>query len=398
MHNYLGIFLKEMKQNVHIAILCLTHRCNLNCIYCFEQKDCKHELSFDVACKCVDEIIDTYCVSNNNAVNLNFFGGEPLLKFELIKDIYNYVQARYPTCDVSFFASTNGTLLTNEMKVWFSERKDRFCLGLSLDGDRDTQNYNRSNSFDRIDIKYFADNWPTQSFKLTISEYSVQNYAHNVIFIHSFGVGINGGDICVGNYHWDNETYLSFFAKQLRLLVDFYVEHPEYKNNLFDVDLALYASERGNRKSCGCGSSISYYETDGMKYPCTFLAPMAFPPNDIKEILKTDFNDAAQFTDISCKDTCLIYNICHSCAAENYMINGTFSRYNKRNCGIKKIVALAIAELQGRRIINHSVSFENEDRLFYTIEAIKKIREEYLPIYGKYFKEDVENPEESRHD
>ena len=111
------------------------------------------------------------------------------------------------------------------------------------------------------------------------------------------------------------------------------------------------------------------------------------------EYLKTDFDDIAQFTDSYCRNTCLIYNICHNCAAENYMINGTFSKYNKRNCGIKKIVALAVAELQGRLIIKNPAIFDNGDRLFYTIEAIKKIRDEYLPVYGKYFKEEVENPE-----
>lgn len=45
-----------MKKGVHTAILCLTHRCNLNCIYCFEQKGANHELTFSVACKCIDEM------------------------------------------------------------------------------------------------------------------------------------------------------------------------------------------------------------------------------------------------------------------------------------------------------------------------------------------------------
>jgi len=381
-----------MERARHIAVLCLTHRCNLNCIYCFEKKDTSHEMTRSIAIRCVDDIIQKHC-NNDESVNINFFGGEPLLRFELIIQIFEYVQDVYPNKKISFFVSTNGTLLNQDMKDWFFKRKEKICLGLSLDGDRQTQNNNRSNSFDKIDIGFFAATWPNQFFKITLSESAIHNYAHDVMFIHSFGVGINGGDVCVGNYHWDNERFLYVFAKQLKTLVDFYVEHPENKNNLFDLDLAICANERKNRKSCGCGTSISYYETDGRKYPCTFLAPMAFSPNDIDKILKTDFNDIAQFTDINCRDTCLIYNICHSCAAENYMINGTFSKYNKRNCGIKKIVALAVAELQGRLIINNPAIFDNRDRLFYTIEAIKKIREEYLPIYGKYFKEEVENPE-----
>ena len=103
------------------------------------------------------------------------------------------------------------------MKSWFRKRKEKFCLGLSLDGDRDSHNHNRSNSFESIDIEYFAQNWPNQHFKLTISEYSLQNYAHDVKFIHSFGIGINGGDVCVGEYSWNNEKLYYLFASQWRI-------------------------------------------------------------------------------------------------------------------------------------------------------------------------------------
>lgn len=380
-----------MEKNIHTAILCLTHRCNLNCVYCFEQKDGTHELSFDVACRCVDEIIKTHCNDMCKAVNLNFFGGEPLLKFELIKDIYNYVQSHYSIYDISFFASTNGTLLTDEMKVWFSNRKEKFCLGLSLDGDRDTQNYNRSNSFDLIDIKYFVENWPKQFFKLTLSEYSIQNYAHDVKFIHSFGVGINGGDVCVGDYAWNNEELCYIFAKQLLELVDYYENNSEVHNNLFEIDLAACTTPHKNRKCCGCGTSLSYYETDGKKYPCTFIAPMGFSDEDLQNMLTVDFNNSQNFTDKECKEQCYLYNVCKTCAAENFLLHRRFDKYNKRNCGFKKIIAIAVAELQARRITKNPNLYD-ETKVYYTIEAIQKIRELYLPEYGKYFMEETENP------
>lgn len=380
-----------MIPQVHIAILCLTHRCNLNCVYCFENKDGNHELSFETACQCVDKIIQEHCLKLNRALNLNFFGGEPLLRFDLIKEIYNYVQIHYPACDISFFASTNGTLLTDEMKEWFSERKEKFCLGLSLDGDKDTQNYNRSNSFEKIDIKYFAETWPQQYFKLTMSEYSVKNYAHDVKYIHSFGVGINGGDVCVGEYSWDNEQLYYIFAKQLLELVDYYETNDHVKNNLFEIDIAACTQPRVDRKCCGCGTSLSYYEVDGQKYPCTFIAPMGFSVTDLRAILSVDFNEPSNFTDKECKNTCYLYNVCRTCAAENYMLHKRFDTYNKRNCGLKKIIAIAVAELQARKIARNPQIYDKV-KVYYTIEAIKKIKELYLPEYGKYFVEEAENP------
>ena len=70
------------------------------------------------------------------------------------------------------------------MKDWFFNRKEKICLGLSLDGDRPTQNNNRSDSFDKIDIGYFATMWPNQFFKVTLSESSILSYAHDFMFIH----------------------------------------------------------------------------------------------------------------------------------------------------------------------------------------------------------------------
>lgn len=384
-----------MRQNIHTAILCLTHRCNLNCVYCFENKDVNHELSFNKARKCIDQIVQEHCLTHNKAINLNFFGGEPLLRFKLIKDIFNYVQIRYPKCDISFFASTNGTILTEEMKAWFTERKEKFCLGLSLDGDRDTQNYNRSNSFDKIDIQFFTRTWPNQFFKLTISEYSVQNYAHDVKFIHSFGVGINGGDVCVGEYLWNNEQFYYVFAKQLLELVDYYENNSQFKNNLFELDLAVCTMSHDDRKCCGCGTSLSYYETDGKKYPCTFIAPMAFSMTELQTMLAVNYDDPKNFTDKKCKENCYLYNICRTCAAENYMLHKRFDVYNKRNCGLKKIIVLAVAELQARRIAKNPQIYE-ATKIYHTIEAIKKIKELYLSEYGKYFMEDAENPKKSR--
>lgn len=382
-----------MRSNTHTAILCLTHKCNLNCVYCFEKKDGNHELSLDTARKCVDKIVQEHCIKLKNALNINFFGGEPLLKFALIKDIYDYIQSKYPTCDVTFFASTNGTLLTNEMKLWFSARKDKFCLGLSLDGDKDSQDYNRSNSFDKIDINFFAETWPNQHFKLTISEYSIKNYAHDVKFIHSFGVGINGGDVCVGEYSWDNKLLYYTFAKQLLELVDFYEVNDNVKNNLFEIDIATCTIPHTSRKSCGCGTSISYYETDGKKYPCSFITPMGFSTDKLRAMMSVDFNNPTNFTDSECFNSCYLYNVCRTCAAENFMLHNRFDIFNKRNCGLKKIIALAIAELEARKITRNPQIYD-EAKVYHTIEAIKTIKELYLPEYGKYFMEEAENPSE----
>ena len=159
-----------------LPYLCLTHNCNLNCIYCYQNHDTQHNMSFDTAKKSIDWIF-THKPENTNGVEISFIGGEPLLKFKLIKNIIEYTENTYPNENFIFYATTNGVLITNKMKEWFYENRHKMVLGLSIDGTPDSHNFNRSNSFDLIDIDFFRNTWPNQGVKMTISEYSFYHLA-----------------------------------------------------------------------------------------------------------------------------------------------------------------------------------------------------------------------------
>ena len=163
-------------------VLCLTHRCNLNCVYCYERHDSAHEMNFDVAKTIIDRVSHQYD-TNNAHIEFLLFGGEPLLRFSLIQSIVQYLRSSAELPHYNVFAPTNGTVLTEDMKTWLRENKDCFVLGLSLDGAKSTQDRNRSNSFDKIDLNFFKTTWPTQNVKMTVSRESICNYANDVIFM-----------------------------------------------------------------------------------------------------------------------------------------------------------------------------------------------------------------------
>jgi uncharacterized protein len=73
--------------------------------------------------------IFTHVPDYADEVVIDFIGGEPLLKFELIKEIVSYVDNKHLKIPYVFFADTNGTILTSEMKKWFSKNKNIFKLG-----------------------------------------------------------------------------------------------------------------------------------------------------------------------------------------------------------------------------------------------------------------------------
>lgn len=338
-------------------------------------------MSYDTAINCVQRVLAFAEV--DSTVEFIFFGGEPLLRFDLIKSVVGYVGSLNTKQKCRFFASTNGVLLTQEMKEWFNEHKEIFVLGLSLDGTPDSHNHNRSHSYDKIDIKYFKEIWPNQNIKMTVSEATIGNYANNVLHIHSLGFGINGGDVCLGNTGWQNKELLKVFGQQLMLLIDYYSnsENALY-NALLDIDLSRCAAKNIiMHKQCGVGDRLRFFDTDGEQYPCTFITPMTFDEKDIHDIRKTNFKNPDEFIDQSCATECYLYPICKRCPAENYLHNHSFKSWNKDRCGYTEIIALVVSEIEARRIINNPQIYD-ATKTYYTIEGIKKIRELYQSKYS----------------
>jgi sulfatase maturation enzyme AslB (radical SAM superfamily) len=335
-------------------------------------------MSLDTAKKCVDWIFNNV-PSDFDAVDIDFIGGEPLLEFGLMKSVYEYVCDKKPEMSYVLYATTNGTLLTPEMKTWFTTHKDTFYLGLSLDGKKETHDHNRNNSFDSIDIDFFRKYWPEQSVKMTLSEYSLRHFAADVQFIHSLGFEVEGANLFEGSFNWDKDEYIKLLVPQLQELVDFYVRNEQLPlNQMLDKPLNICESKNKTKtKWCGIGIGTVFFDVDGKQYPCSYVTPMSFPQHELDDILATDFTDDENFIDDDCFNDCYIYPICTTCAGGNYMVNKTFKIRNKSKCRIQKLIALFIADLQAK-LIQKNPSRYDDTTLFYTIEAIKQIRERYL--------------------
>ena len=161
---------------VRSITLTLTHSCNLNCSYCYEKHKNNRRMTFDTAISIVEKELNDDLNLEYDYVEFDFFGGEPLLEFELIKKIVDFIKIRKYKNKYIFFATTNGTILTQEMKLWFVENRNFIVLGLSLDGTREMHNINRSNSYDMIDIDFYVKYYSEQGVKMTISPETLPYY------------------------------------------------------------------------------------------------------------------------------------------------------------------------------------------------------------------------------
>jgi sulfatase maturation enzyme AslB (radical SAM superfamily) len=341
-------------------------------------------MSFETARTAIDWIF-AHVPDYADGVEIGFIGGEPLLEFPLMRRVFEYVCGNKPAVPHIFFATTNGTLLTDEMKVWFTGHKDCFWLGLSLDGTKETHDRNRSNSFDKIDIDFFLRTWPEQDIKMTLSEYSLGRFAGDVKYLHSLGFKeIDGVNLAEGSFDWGKDEYIRLLIPQLAELVEFYVENDHLTpNQMFNKKLDTCEGKKERKKWCGIGVGTPFFDVDGKRYPCSFITPMTFPQNELDDILQTDFTNDEIFIDDDCFNNCYIYPVCPCCSGADYMVNKTFKKRAKSKCRIQKLIALFNADMQAKLIQKNPKRYD-DTTLYHTIEAIKKIRALYLDEFREF--------------
>lgn len=136
----------HVEHNLKMLILQVTQNCNLRCDYCaysgkYENRvHTNKEMTMDTAIKSIDYLFK-HSEQNERGVSISFYGGEPLLKLQFIKECVAYVEEHYPDRLVSFGMTTNGTLLTPEVADYLVAHK--FNITISLDGSRESHDANR---------------------------------------------------------------------------------------------------------------------------------------------------------------------------------------------------------------------------------------------------------------
>lgn len=310
--------IKKADQNTIEVMLLMTEACNLNCRYCYECNKSHNKMSFETAKHIIDKEFEKAKGSDTNIV-VQFFGGEPLLEFETVKKIYEYIHS-YNSPNYNYcFAVTNGTLLDENMKEWMYEHKNDFICGLSLDGTPDVHNYNRSNSYDMIDLDFFVKTWPNQKVKMTISPDMLGKLSDCVIHCHELGFGV----LCnlADGEDWKPESS-NILKDELTKLVEFYINNPDFdvcsilKMPLLHVGI----KEREYIPQwCGCGKNIHAYDCSGKLYPCQMFMDITrknvhIPVTKKEYPLNTLPEKCQKCPLVGCCPTCIGVNVLRGCS------------------------------------------------------------------------------------
>lgn len=336
------------KVSTRYVSLMLTHKCNLNCVYCYELFKSSATMDVDNAKQYIKQAFEnTFTSGKYNALELSMMGGEPLLEFFKIKEICEWLWNQEWPMKYIVFASTNGTLLTDDMKKWFSANKDKIVLGISLDGQPASQAFNRGDLATTIDIDFFVRTWPEQGIKSTVSRESLKSLSNDVIYLHKFGFKTIYANLAFG-IDWQKDD-LIVLKEQLLKLVDFYIENPQYERcSLLNMDLcSILDSSSEYEKYCGCGEGTICIDTDGQEYPCPVFSPITQPQKNLYIIKNIDFSDPKVFLDSKCNG-CLLWKNCPKCYGMNLFTMGNPAQSPEFNCKAYKIQVLANCVMQNK--------------------------------------------------
>lgn len=325
--------------------LLITRACNLNCIYCYERHKSEARMPFETARRIVEaELYETAHAGRYDGVDFHFLGGEPLLHFDLIRDLCEWTWSEARPCPYRFYVITNGTLLDASRRSWFESHAGRITVDVSVDGVDGMHRTNRGCSVHELPVEWVHRCWPGSRFKMTVSRQTLSGFAEGVISLVDRGYDVTAS-LAVGERWTDADV--AEYTRQWERLSSYYrsiADGPIWRQLLKSID-PLFDNSCVQDKCCGSGDSAVTYDVDGERYPCVIFTPLV-SGQDMRGLLHgVRFDDPAVFADPACAG-CFIRNMCKTCYGFNLRERGSLAERDKSVCGMFRVEIGAICSFQ----------------------------------------------------
>ena len=350
----------KIKPAIKAMCLNMTHDCNLRCEYCFASQGSYNGeralLDFETGKKALDFLVKNSGSRRN--LEVDFFGGEPLMNFETIKMLVEYGRAieKEYNKNFRFTITTNGVLLNDEKIDYINENMDNVVL--SIDGrkttnDRMRKTVNEKGSYDiivnnfknfvnkRMDKDYFA--------RGTYTAYNL-DFSEDVRHIRDLGFDKISVEPVVADPEEEyalKEEHIDVlkmeYEKLAKLYIDSYGDESK-KFQFFHFNIDLDGGPCIYKRSVGCGAGTEYIAVTptGDFYPChQFVGQEEFIIGNVDEGINKD-NVVDKFRNVSvnekpaCKDCWAKYYCSGGCHANAYNFNGDFTTPYRVGCELEK--------------------------------------------------------------
>lgn len=350
--------------DIHTLGIIVTYNCNLDCAYCYISNKRDKRISLGSA----QNILEPFLNCTGDALQVLLIGGEPLLCYSQIKELILWVENGNWKRKCTFFMSTNGTLLNEEMKAWFSAHNKIITLALSYDGIAAIQNSNRSNSSSLIDLDYFLKNWPQQKIQMTVNATSVSRMAEGVLYLLQLGFFVNV-NVAYEETPWSVKC-IREYARQLQKIGEYYLENPPLEPIYqFQHPYEEYANEINfpthQKKQCGAGEGYIVFDMDGKPYACHMLSPLVMNDKtpEIPDVFQLRICE-----DIRCQ-ACPYIIDCPTCIGCNWRYRGDYVARDKTHCVLMQIEVMIAMKYELKRIARYGRCNE-DDKMIFAIEKL----------------------------
>ncbi len=363
-----------------IKAMCLhiSHDCNLRCDYCFAGTGDfgtghRMEMPLEVGKKAIDFLIEKSEGRRN--LELDFFGGEPLMNFGVVEEIVRYAREREKETgkNFRFTVTTNGTLLTDE-RIDFINREMHNVV-LSVDGrkevnDRVRHRVDGSGSYDAFLPKFqklVQRRGEGQYYvRGTFTKYNL-DFAEDVLHLNRCGFDQISVEPVVADpklpYALTEADLSAIFAEYERLaklLIDRRREGKGFNFFHFMIDLDQGPCVIKRLRGCGAGNEYCAVTPDGDVYPChQFVGQEEWRMGDIfsGEIdmeMKRRFAASNVYGKEECRNCWAKFYCSGGCNANNHTYAGDITRPYHLACELEKkrvecaiMIKAAMADMAG---------------------------------------------------
>ncbi len=335
--------LKNMENNVPLKAMCLNvaHDCNLRCEYCFASKGNFGGkpvlMPFEVGKSAIDFLVEKS--KNRRNLEIDFFGGEPLLNFDVVKKIVEYARSLESKHNKNFrfTITTNGLLLTDD-KIDYINKEMSNCV-LSLDGRKEINDKLRircdgSGSYEAIVPKYqklVRERDPKRDYYIrgTFTKNNL-DFSQDVLHINSLGFDQISVEpvVCDPNLSYsikdnDVDEVCKEYEKLATEMLKKKRQHNSFNFFHFMVDLQQGPCAIKRLRGCGCGNEYIAITPEADIYPCHQFVGMDewkmgnLFENTFDEGKKEYFSKANIYNKKDCKDCWAKFYCSGGCNANN---------------------------------------------------------------------------------
>lgn len=328
-------------------ILHLTDNCNLNCKYCYENKR-KKELSIQN----IKSIIDYEIKQKNKISNIIFYGGEPLLKKDIIYQTIDYIKNKKSKTKFLFGITTNGTLIDDEF-IAFMKNNKFSNIAFSFDGNEYVQNLNRNTldekgSFDIVEnnAKKIIKAFNNVVAMVVVTKNNIEKLEESVKYLLQIGFkSVNlQFDYTAKWEDRDLQVIKEQYSRVGQIYYEEILKERDINIGIIEEKIKTYIEGKYDcNKDCEFGLKTVNVGTDGKIYPCMqFVYEIDFEIGDCKDGIRFDKRnkllEKLYKNQIICEQCNLKKRCKHACYCRNYMITRNMYEVSPITCEIEKII------------------------------------------------------------